>query len=127
MKLRAVPKTAVTIRGPAVGTVVGRYRLGRSTSDYLGESPVVEAQDYVLPGPAPQFAPSSVPIEDGADRARVLKRDSAGLRTVLNILEKWGVAGERAARLLGTPKRTVYQWAKYVAAGGSLREPLGPD
>lgn len=49
------------------------------------------------------------------------------MRTVLNILERWGVEGERSAHMLGTPKRTIYQWAQDLEGGGTLREPLGSD
>lgn len=121
-------------RDRAQSAVIGRFMLdrGAAAASPLGELPLTSvAPGYVLPQ-LPQDYASLLPVSSPATdaqmgRERVIRRDSGALRSVLNAFAKWGVAGERAATLLGVPKRTYHQWAKYVADGGSLREPLGAD
>lgn len=130
MKLKPLAQHSDAMAREAARTaVVGRFAVDVAANEYLGE---LVLTNRALPGPAPDYRAVVIPFgppepDAQTSRARILRRDSGALRTVLNILSKWDVAGERAARLLGTPKRTVYQWAKNVADGGTLKEPLGPD
>jgi hypothetical protein len=98
-----------------------------------GELPVapLPAAHSGWPPPAPADLRHSqsvvIPLQRGDDaRERILKRDTGALRVAFNILEKWGVGGEKSATLLGVPRRTLYQWARNVDGDG-LREPLPPS
>jgi len=82
------------------------------------------AASYVV---EPRRAATNSLNAKGEERLRLAGRDSAALRTVLNILATWGLNGEQTSVILGTPLRTVYSWREKIKNGGSLKEPLAVD
>jgi len=137
MRLHPETRRRPSRRQPATSqTTTQEFALLASSSEAAivsGELPVapLPASHAGWPPPAPADLRHSdtvvIPLQRGDDaRERVLKRDTGALRVAFNVLEKWGIGGERAALLLGVPRRTLYQWARNVGSDG-LREPLPPS
>lgn len=58
--------------------------------------------------------------------ARLARRDSSALKTVIKISERWGLTHAQLSNLLGAPERTVFTW-KAAAADAGLASPMARD